>query len=116
MIVCAPSEKVTAVGFLEISVTEPKAPVRGELTIFPHQVSTEEVRTELKGMRRLHQEASGSCTRGRSVAMGKGGREQPRQLRASPLVIFNGGAVFGVCVYVLYILTRYTHKYLIYKK
>lgn len=56
-----------------------KSTCKGELTIFPNQLSTEEVRTELKGTRQLHQEASGSCTRGRSVAMGKGGREQPRR-------------------------------------
>lgn len=44
---------------------------------------------------------------------GKGRRSNQRSYK---LVTSKGIAVVGVCVYALYILTRYTHKYLIYKK
>lgn len=44
---------------------------------------------------------------------GKGRRSNQRSYK---LVTSKRIAVVGVCVYALYILTRYTHKYLIYKK
>lgn len=44
---------------------------------------------------------------------GKGRRSYQRSYKS---VTSKRIAVVGVCVYALYILTRYTHKYLIYKK
>lgn len=74
------------------------------------------MRTKLKGMR-LYQEASKSWTLWQISSNRERARgNSQKQLQTSSLVIFKEDAAYGVCVYVLYVLTRYTHKYLIYKK
>lgn len=66
----------------------------------------------------LGREAAPSGTEylGKSVAISGNGKCRRSNQRSYKLVTSKWIAMVGVYVYALYILTRYTHKYLIYKK